>query len=185
MNIVLIGYKSCGKTSTGQALARRLRLAFVDLDRVFEDLFYRRFKVQCHYREPFEIYGEALFREVESAALAELIGRDGIVLATGGGAPMTPANRPVLKRLGTVVYLRVRPEVLYERFQRSAPPAFLQDDPSLARLTAHWQARDDVYAALADVTVDSSDSTPPRTAAAIARQLGKKTSKGSSADCQD
>ena len=53
----------------------------------------------------FEIEGEAGFRDREEAMLAELVARTGIVLATGGGAVLRPANRERLKQNGTVVYL--------------------------------------------------------------------------------
>lgn len=179
MNLVLIGFKSCGKTTTGRLLAERTGLRFVDLDQVFEELFYERYRIRCTYREPYEHYGEALFRRLEHESLAQVAaGPDGMVLATGGGAPMPPDNRPLLKKIGPIVYLKVSPEAVYERLQANGMPAYLQHDPTLAGMTAVWEQRHPVYEELATITVDVSGLTAPEVAEQVIRAMQSKGLKG-------
>src|SRR5437764_4720217 len=108
-SLYLVGMMGAGKTTVGRILARRLKLRFFDSDHEIE----RR----CGVKVPviFEIEGEAGFRGRETQAITELTALEGVVLATGGGAVLPEENRRCLARHGTVVYLRARPEDLYER----------------------------------------------------------------------
>jgi shikimate kinase len=97
----LIGYRACGKTTVGRLVADRLGIAFVDADRAMEQ----------ELGEPiatwFPAHGEPAFRDRESACLAGILAGDGpLVLSTGGGAVLRPANRDLLRaRGGLVVFL--------------------------------------------------------------------------------
>lgn len=62
--------------------------------------------------------GEAYFRELETEVLRKCGSRKyEYILSVGGGTPVNPVNRPLLHQCGTVVYLRVSPEVVYERLK--------------------------------------------------------------------
>src|SRR5258708_13969572 len=109
-----------GKATIGGLLGRGLKVRFVDSDHEIEN--------RCGVKVPviFEIEGEAGFRSREAQAIAELTALEGIVLATGGGAVLSAANRQRLAAGGTVVYLRAKPEDLYARVRhhrnRPLPP---------------------------------------------------------------
>src|SRR4051812_5116631 len=98
-SIYLVGMMGAGKTTVGRILARRLKLRFFDSDHEIE----RR----CGVKIPviFEIEGEAGFRSREEQAIEELTQLDNVVVATGGGAVLSAANRKSLSAGGTVVYL--------------------------------------------------------------------------------
>ena len=51
----------------------------------------------------FDVEGEEGFRDREEQVIEELTQRDDILLATGGGAVLRPANRNVLGARGFVV----------------------------------------------------------------------------------
>ena len=89
-----------GKTTIGRLLARRLNKRFVDSDHAIEA------RTGATIPWIFEIEGEASFRRREADMIRELTGQRGIVLATGGGAVLDPANRAYLAERGTVIYLR-------------------------------------------------------------------------------
>ena len=108
-NLFLVGLPGAGKSTLGRQLARRLRKRFVDADAELE----RRLGVTIP--TVFEIEGEAGFRDREEVTLAELTTQTGIVLSTGGGAVLRPANRVRLKENGTVIYLHGDPATLWER----------------------------------------------------------------------
>ena len=80
-----------GKTTVGRAVARRLDRPFFDSDHEIEARTGARIPVI------FELEGEAGFREREAQVIADLTGRESIVLATGGGAVLRPENRDALR----------------------------------------------------------------------------------------
>jgi len=160
-NIYLVGMMGAGKTTVGRLLARRLKLRFVDSDHEMES--------RCGVKIPliFEIEGEAGFRARESQVLAELTALEGIVLGTGGGAVLSADNRSLLAANGTVVYLRARPEDLYERVRQDRNRPLLASDDPLGRLSEMYAERDALYRSIADLTVD----TGRQGVNALARQL--------------
>jgi len=99
MNIVLIGFRSTGKTTVGRELARRLGRSFIDADTYLQEREGRTIA------EVFADGGETLFRQLEREVIAELAGRDGLVLAAGGGAVLDPENVERLRGSGPVVRL--------------------------------------------------------------------------------
>jgi shikimate kinase len=156
-SIILIGMKSSGKTTIGRILARKLGLRFADLDAEVERRHFEQTGEKLGFREIFHRHGKAHFRSLETAALQAVAAGQTerpIVLATGGGVPLAEENRPLLKRLGTIVFLDAAPETLLARILRGGIPAFFPypDDParSLAELLA---ARRPIYAGLAAITV--------------------------------
>jgi shikimate kinase len=165
-NLYLVGMMGAGKTTVGRLLARRLKLRFVDSDHEIE----RR----CGVKVPliFDIEGEAGFRSRESQTLAELAALEGIVLATGGGAVLADENRQRLAARGTVIYLRARPEDLYERVRQDRNRPLLATANPLARLEELYVERDPLYREVADVIVDTGRQTVQSLARTLAEQLG-------------
>jgi len=148
-NLFLVGLPGSGKSTLGRALARRLGMPFVDADTELE----RRLGVSIP--TIFEIEGEAAFRDREQASIAELVVRTGIVLATGGGAVIRPANRERLKANGTVVYLHAEPTTLRERTRKSRHRPLLNTADPLARLVELYAQRDPLYREVADFVLES------------------------------
>jgi shikimate kinase len=148
-NLFLVGLPGAGKSTLGRQLARRLDKVFVDADSELER------KLGVNIPTIFEIEGEASFRDREEAILAELVLRTGIVLATGGGVVIRPANRERLKLNGTVVYLRADPAALWERVHRSRHRPLLNAPDRRARLEELFRDRDPFYREVADCVLES------------------------------
>jgi shikimate kinase len=165
-NIYLVGMMGAGKTTVGRALARRLKLRFVDSDHEIE--------ARCGVKIPvvFEIEGEAGFRAREVQAIAELTALDGIVLATGGGVVLDADNRRALAAHGTVVYLRATPEHLYERVRQDRNRPLLAGGDPLERLRELYRTRDPLYREVADVVIDTGRQSVQALARALLEQLG-------------
>ena len=160
-NIYLVGMMGAGKTTVGRLLARRLKLPFIDSDKEIES--------RCGVKIPliFEIEGEGGFRSREAQVLAELTALEGVVLGTGGGAALLEENRNHLATTGTVIYLRARPEDLYERVRHDRNRPLLATGDPLGRLRELYVERDPLYRSIADLTVD----TGRQGVNALARQL--------------
>jgi shikimate kinase len=127
MSVILIGYRGSGKTTTGQKLADRLWLSFVDVD----DLIVK--KAGKTIREIFADDGEPHFRDLESQALTEALAKNDQVIALGGGSILRPENRAAIKASGRkVIYLRCEAQTLYDRIQADTKTA--ENRPSLTSL---------------------------------------------------
>lgn len=148
-NVVLIGFMGSGKTSVGLRLSYRLRRPVEDTDKLIERREGRTIS------EIFAREGEAHFRQLETALLAELVekGRTAIY-SVGGGTPVRPENRELLKRLGKVVLLRVKPETVYERLKEDTTRPLLQCGNPLERIRELMQSRKEAYESCADVILD-------------------------------
>ena len=98
-NIILIGMPGSGKTTVGKLLAERLGREFVDTDEAIIQA------AGMPIADIFAARGEAGFRSIETAVLAELGKRSGLVIATGGGCVTREENDPLLHQNGTVFCL--------------------------------------------------------------------------------
>jgi shikimate kinase len=147
-NIFLVGLMGAGKTTVGRVLARRLGLPFVDSDQEIEA------RTGVSIPTIFEIEGEEGFRQREAQVIEELTQREALVLATGGGVVLDPANRAHLKAGGWVVYIDVPPEALYERIRNDRNRPLIQVENPLARLQELYAQRAPLYREVADFIVD-------------------------------
>lgn len=154
-----------GKTSVGRMLARRLGKTFYDTDAEIE----RGTGVKIPVI--FEIEGETGFRSREEKMIAELTSRHGIVLATGGGAVLSSANRDLLKKHGCVIYLRAAPEDLWRRTRRDRNRPLLQTPNPLATMKSLHAQRDPLYVETAHLVVDTGAQSVGVLTSHIQRQL--------------
>lgn len=109
MNIVLIGYRCSGKTAVGRAVAAQLNRAFVDSDDLLEE------KAGQPIERIVEERGWPFFRDLEKKVIQELSGRDGLVIATGGGVVIDEENIRYLKQKGFIIWLLAGADVLKDR----------------------------------------------------------------------
>lgn len=164
-NLFLIGPMGAGKSTLGRRLAARFALPCVDLDAEIEA------RTGASVATIFEIEGEAGFRRRESELLAECVRRDGIVLATGGGAVLAPANRALLRARGFVVWLQATVQQQLKRLARDRQRPLLDAPDREARLARLAEERDPIYRDLADLAVEGSNDAGPRVAARIVALL--------------
>jgi shikimate kinase len=163
-NLFLVGPMGAGKSAVGRQLARLLHLSFVDSDDEIES----RTGVDIPFI--FEKEGEEGFRKREAKVIDELSSKDGIVLATGGGAIINPQNRNHLGARGFVVYLFTSVDQQVARTQRGRERPMLANGDSRKILEDLMTFRDPLYREIADLTVE----TDGRRVNAVANEIMDK-----------
>ena len=111
--IFLIGFMGSGKTTLGKKLANQLDYRFEDMD----DMIVRTSGMTIP--GIFSEHGEELFRKWEIDILQEIIKKERLVIATGGGAPCHHDNLKVMNEHGLTVYLQLPPEAIRDRLLNS------------------------------------------------------------------
>ena len=164
-HIFLIGFMGAGKTTVAGLLSARLGRPEVDLDAVIEA------RAGTSVRDIFETEGEPAFRIAESAALESLSQAEPSVVACGGGVVLRDENRATLKRLGTVVYLKVSPGETLARVGADDTRPLLAGGGGVLAATRLLDARESLYEVVADVTVDTVGKTPEAVADEVASAL--------------
>ena len=162
--IALLGVRGAGKSTVGEALARRLDVAFVELDQQIEEA------AGLPLGEVFALHGEAYYRRVEREVLTRLLAepRRGFVLATGGSIVNDPTNYALLRARCRTIWLRARPEDHWNRVVAQGDQRPMAENPhAFAELRALLAAREKLYAR-ADVTVDTTGRRVAQVVAAIA-----------------
>jgi shikimate kinase len=170
MILTLIGYRATGKTTLAQLVAQRLGWDWIDADVEIER---RAGKTIARI---FAEDGEPAFRDLEAAVIADLCGRDRLVLAAGGGAPMRAESRQAMRAGGKVVWLTARPETIFTRMFGDATtaarrPSLTGKDP-LAEIVELLERREPTYREAADFVVDTEGRTPDELAVNILRETG-------------
>ena len=142
-----------GKTSVGKLIAKHFDKTFYDCDHEIES------RTGVKIPVIFDIEGEQGFRDRESAVLIELANLQDIVLATGGGAVIREENRRLLKKRGTVVYLRASLDDLWQRTRHDRNRPLLQTPDPRSRLEELFTQRDPLYSEVASLVVETGNQS--------------------------
>lgn len=161
-NIALVGFMGAGKSTVGQLLAELLNFDLVDTDRVIEA------REGCRVEKIFERQGEAAFRALESAMVAELADAKRTVIATGGGLVVNPENFASLRRHSFLACLWASPETIFERVRRQTHRPLLQGPNPQAKVRELLGARAPIYQQ-SDLLVGVDFRSPAETARHIAQ----------------
>lgn len=166
-NIILIGFMGSGKTSVGIRLSYRLRRTLTDTDKKIERLY------RMSISEIFERFGEEEFRKMETQCLEKLLEEPGgRIISVGGGLPMRGCNRELLKKLGTVVYLRVKPHTVCRRLASDTSRPLLQGEDREEKVRSLLEERSPVYESAADIIIDVDEKIVDEIAGEILQKAG-------------
>src|SRR5476649_2365270 len=98
--LVLVGLMGAGKSTIGRRLATALDMQFIDADNEIVEA------AGCSIADIFEIYGEAIFRDLEQRVLLRLISGAPCIIATGGGAFINHVIRSAMREKAVSVWLK-------------------------------------------------------------------------------
>ena len=155
-SVVLVGMPGCGKSTIGKILAEETGKEFFDSD---EEI------IKQTGTAPSDIiknHGEAYFRDIESSIIKELSDKNGVIIATGGGAVLRSENVTNLKKNGFLVFLDRDISTIVPTLDR---PLSCDAD----KLKKLYDSRYPIYTSVADIIIKSTDS-PETTAEAVRRE---------------
>jgi shikimate kinase len=173
--IFLVGFSGSGKSTVGPLLARNLDMKFTDLD--------SEIAITTGMSIPaiFERRGESFFRKQETLAIAEITSgpTPEMVVALGGGALQSRANRGLVQECGLSIYLSCAIDEIYRRMKNQADRPLLNVVPKkgeTVRQATMLQirrliARRKPHYAEADITVSTTNHTAAETVAILVEKL--------------
>lgn len=163
-NIILCGFMATGKSTVGKLLAKRTGYEFLDMDAVIEK------EEGISIPQIFASRGEPAFRSLETRLVERLAGATGLVIATGGGTIVNPANLEKLKSCGAVITLTADIPTILQRAGTGEDRPMLQAEDRVERIKSLMQQRAAAYAQ-ADIVLDTSSLTIEDVARQIMHRL--------------
>lgn len=169
---ILMGCKSCGKSTQGNNLSKEFKVPFFDTDTLIEKM------VDMPVREYYTKKGGAAFMQAEEEVCKKLASEyagQKIVISTGGGICENAPALNELKALGQFVFLKLSIEVSVSRimkritenadgeFQNVPSYIMVKNPKSLEEirqlLTERFEERTKKYASIADITVEIKEAS--------------------------
>lgn len=157
-NIILIGMPASGKSTVGVILAKLIKYRFVDTDLILQE------ETNQTLIEIIAERGLDGFLQLENEVVAGLDTRRSVI-ATGGSVIYGEEEMANLKRLGTIVYLKHRYEVINSRLTNiTTRGVAMQEGQTLLDL---YRERTPLYEQYADITLEADGLTTEQTVEAI------------------
>jgi 3-phosphoshikimate 1-carboxyvinyltransferase len=171
-HIVLIGFKSVGKSAVGRQLALQLGKAFIDLDKQIENVYENENNSTLSCRQIMQKHGEAYFRELEHKTLLSTVDLNPSVISVGGGTPLYEKNHLLLND-HCLVHITAPKAVIYERIMMNGRPAFFDINEDLCEtFNRLYEERSKVYEKLTN-TVFHNNTTLEKIVSEIILSLGE------------
>jgi shikimate kinase len=147
-----------GKTNLGRRLAAALGRDFFDSDHTIESRTGRK------GREIAESDGVAALHRMEREALQQaLAGPEPAVIAAAASVVDDPAARAALEE-AFCIWVRADPKILEERASRGS-------HRRTVATSEHLERRDPLFAALADIVVDTGVATPDEISSRVLAEI--------------
>jgi len=138
-NIIITGFMGTGKSVVAKELARKLKMEFIDMDRIIEE------RQGTSIADIFTRYGEKYFREQENKLVKELSQKENMVIATGGGTLLSSDNARMLGQAGKIVCLYIDSQTIYNRVKRKNDRPLLKGENVLSEINRLLKERKKIY----------------------------------------
>ena len=138
-NLILLGMMAVGKTTVGKIVAKKQKLAFVDIDKLIEK------ENLMTISEIFTRKGEKFFREEEKKEVLKSLKKDNSLIALGGGAFMNKDVREKILKNSISIWLDININTLNKRIKWNQKRPLLKKGSSLIKLDEIYAQRKDIY----------------------------------------
>tara|TARA_X000001036_G_scaffold16761_2_gene14025 strand:- start:181 stop:690 length:510 start_codon:yes stop_codon:yes gene_type:complete len=138
-NLILTGMMGVGKTTIGKALSERLKIKFIDVDKVIEN------QESSSINKIFEKKGEIYFRKIEKIITLKQLENTNCVIALGGGAFINKDIREKVLKSGITIWLDLEIKELFKRSLSSKKRPLLNNVNLEKKLNDIYHQRKDVY----------------------------------------
>ena len=163
-NIILVGFMGSGKTVIGRNLARLLNYTFADTDEAIRDV------TGMDLPKLFRKYGEIRFRSEEKLIISKLAQKQRQVIACGGSFVPAKDSLELLLEDGYFVLLTAPPEVIHSRIARKNNRLLPYGKPSVEDIAKMLEERQQCFAGLSHISVDTGQMGVDEAADYIASQ---------------
>lgn len=138
-NIIITGFMGTGKSAVAEELAQKLKMEFIDMDRIIEE------RQGTSVSDIFARYGENYFREQENKLVKELSLKGNMIIATGGGALLSSDNARILGQMGEIICLYADPRTIYDRLKKENDRPLLKGKDILGEISLLLKKRERIY----------------------------------------
>jgi shikimate kinase len=174
----LAGFMGAGKSTIGPILANTMGWDFFDLDKMIEQQTGKKIT------EIFAESGESYFRKLETETLIYASAGDNLVISVGGGTISSGDNLGIMKRNGTIFYLKTSVEAVYKRliYKNDRPMlkvdelTRLPDEEIIKKLNTIFEARKPYYEK-ADYIIETENVSVGKTVDRLAKIINNISRK--------
>ena len=138
-NIIITGFMGTGKSVVAKELARKLKMKFIDMDRIIEE------GQGMSIADIFSRYGENYFRQQENKLVKELSQKENMIIATGGGTLLSSDNNRILGQRGQIICLYADSRTIYNRVKRRNNRPLLKGENVLSEIDRLLEERKKIY----------------------------------------
>jgi shikimate kinase len=138
-NIIITGFMGTGKSVVAKELARKLKMEFIDMDRIVEEHH------GMSISDIFARYGERYFRAQENKLVKKLFQKENMVIATGGGTLLFSDNARILSQRGQIICLYADSQTIYNRVKRKNNRPLLKGENVLSEINRLLEKRKKIY----------------------------------------
>ena len=146
-SLVLTGMMGVGKSTIGRILAKRLKIKFIDVDKIIEKNERKTIK------QIFEENGEKYFRKLEKKITLKSLKNKKTVVALGGGAFINNEIRLKVLKTSVSVWLKVSLDKLHNRYRRNDKRPLLNKKELNKEVRDIYLSRKKIYS-LADFKIN-------------------------------
>ncbi len=170
-NLVLTGMMGVGKSTIGRLLAKKLKVRFIDVDKIIEK------NEKETIKKIFQTKGEKYFRRIEEKITMKVLKEENQVISLGGGAFVNHKIRvEVLKRCASV-WLKTDIHQLIKRYKKSDRRPLLNKKNLETDVKKIYQARKKIYS-LANFKVNCDNMNKFKVVQKILKLYENKSYKG-------
>lgn len=167
-NVILTGFMGAGKTTVGRAYANQFQIPFADTDAMIEK------EAGITISQIFKTVGEEDFRRMETSVLQKLLkDKQEKIISAGGGLPLRKENQSLLKQLGIVALLSIKPETALKRLLGDDSRPLLCGPDAKERIENLLYRREPIYRKTADIILEADDREALKIAVELAERIKK------------